>query len=97
MADKVIVDLRHKFDQGLASSPYGIDNDSFVVSPEGGHDNLADSCSVGFARRANVHQTPIFSASAWLMGWWARSWSSSASSLTASNAAMQPIPAAVTA
>ena len=43
------------------------------------------------------YQVPIFSASAWLIGWWARAWSSSASRRTASRAAMQPIPAAVTA
>ena len=43
------------------------------------------------------YQAPIFSDSAWLRGWWARAWSSSASSRTASRAAMQPMPAAVTA
>ena len=43
------------------------------------------------------HQAPIFSASRWLMGWRARAWSSSASRRETSNAAMQPMPAAVTA
>ena len=46
---------------------------------------------------AESYQTPIFSASWRLSGWWARRWSSSARKRTASSAAMQPMPAAVTA
>ncbi len=60
------------------------------------------NCRVGFptpsvAVANNSHQTPIFWASSWLIGWWAFLWSSSARKRTASSAAMQPMPAAVTA
>ena len=47
--------------------------------------------------RAACYHVAIFAASWWVIGWWAAAWSSSAKRRAASSAAIQPMPAAVTA
>ena len=73
------------------------DQVGFVRLTEGGGEDVTDGGVVGLAGRPHDHQAPIFSASAWVIGLWALAWSSSARKRTASRAAMQPMPAAVTA
>ena len=96
VADNDAVFLGDQFQQDVAVRAQGVDQVGLVGLAEGGGDHRADGGMVCGRRRAD-HHAPIFCASWWLIGWWAFSWSCSARKRTASRAAMQPMPAAVTA
>ena len=81
--------------QGRALGAHVLDDQRLVLAPERGGLHRVDGRKI--LRLGRPYQTPIFSASWCESGLCAASWSFSARNRTASSAAMQPMPAAVTA
>src|SRR5690606_33592720 len=96
MADQPGVGLGDQFHKGVASVAQDVDQ----IGLRGGLERRPiDRVDVPPAVRSGRpdHHAPIFSASLWLIGSPAAAWSFSARKRAASSAAMQPMPAAVTA